>query len=146
MACIGLMAFSPTTGCNVQVGGFGPRKDPSGDSARIINSDGNATGLKPLNTKYRRFFMRQFIVDSYKSVMDAKYNPLRHLPNEDFRHAILLGLMWMWAGIFAVGTGTVFFLGASMFFHALLLFGLMITLGSFNLAGSYGTNKPMKVR
>ena len=89
--------------------------------------------------------MRQFIIDSYKSVMDAKYNPLRHVPNEDFRHAIMLGLMWMWAGIFAVGTGTVFFLGASMLFHALLLFGLMITLGTFNLAGSYGAKKPLTV-
>jgi hypothetical protein len=112
MACIGLMAFPPTTSCNLQIGVFGPRKDPSGDSARIINSDSKTPGFKPLNPSYRRVFMRQFVVDSYKSVMNAKYNPLRHVPNDDFRHAIMLGLMWMWAGIFAVGTGTVFFLGA----------------------------------
>jgi hypothetical protein len=85
--------------------------------------------------------MRQFIIQSYNSVMDAKYNPLRHVPNEDVRQAIMLGLMWMWCGVFAIGTGTVFFLGVSILFHTLLLFGLAITVGTFKLAGSYGAKK-----
>lgn len=81
--------------------------------------------------------MRQLIYDSYHGVMNAKYNPLRLVPNEEVRHFLMLGLMWMWATLFAVWTGTVFFLGASMFFHALLLFGLLITLGTFKLASTY---------
>jgi hypothetical protein len=47
----------------------------------------------------------------------------------------------MWAVIFAVGTGTVFFLGASMFFHALLLFGILVTVGTFKLASTYDAAK-----
>lgn len=81
--------------------------------------------------------MKNFISESYRSVMNAKYNPLRHLPNEESRHLLMLGLMWMWATLFAIWTGTVFFLGASMFFHALLLFGLLVTVGTFKLASTY---------
>lgn len=85
--------------------------------------------------------MRQFIADSYHSVMNAKFNPLRHLPNEEVRHFVMLGLMWMWATLFAVWTGTIFFLGASMFFHALLLFGLLVTVGTFKWASTYDASK-----
>jgi hypothetical protein len=35
--------------------------------------------------------MRQFVIDSYIGVMNAKYNPLRHIPNEDARHFLMLG-------------------------------------------------------
>jgi hypothetical protein len=37
--------------------------------------------------------MRQFIADSYHNVMNAKYNPLRHIHNEEVRHFVMLGLM-----------------------------------------------------
>ena len=81
--------------------------------------------------------MRQFVVDSYNGVMNAKYNPLRHIPSEDARHFLMLGLMWMWATVFALWTGTVFYLGGSIFFHSLLLFGLLVTVGTFKMAASY---------
>jgi len=66
--------------------------------------------------------MRQFIADNYNSVMNAKFNPLRHIPNQNTRHVVTLFLMWMWCAIFALWTGASFFLGASMFLHSLLVF------------------------
>jgi hypothetical protein len=78
--------------------------------------------------------MRQFIKDSYDSVMNARYNPLRHVPNQNVRHAIMLGLMWMWCALFAVWTGGMVFLGASIYFHSLLLFGVFVTVGTFDIA------------
>ena len=84
--------------------------------------------------------MRQYIIDSYNSVMNAKYNPLRHIPNQNVRHVIMLGLMWMWCAIFAVWTGAIVFLGVSIYFHSILLFGVFITVGVFDIAKR--TNKP----
>ena len=78
--------------------------------------------------------MRQFIADSYNSVMNAKYNPLRHIPNQNTRHVVTLFLMWMWCGIFATWTGAIFFLGASLFLHSILFFGVLVTLGTFEAA------------
>ena len=83
--------------------------------------------------------MRKFIIDSYNSVMNARYNPLRHIPNQDVRHATMLGLMIMWCTIFAAWTGAMVVLGASIFFHSLLLFGILVTVGTFEIASS---NKP----
>ena len=78
--------------------------------------------------------MRQFIAGSYNSVMDAKFNPLRHIPNQNTRHVVTLFLMWMWCAIFALWTGGLFFLGASVFLHSLLFFGVLVTLGTFAAA------------
>ena len=81
-----------------------------------------------------RDLMRQFIAGSYNSVMDAKFNPLRHIPNQNTRHVVTLFLMWMWCAIFALWTGGLFFLGASVFLHSLLFFGVLVTLGTFAAA------------
>ena len=78
--------------------------------------------------------MRQYIKDSYNGVMNAKYNPLRHISDPDTRNVIMLALMCMWCVIFAVWTGAMILLPASIFFHALLLFGLLVTVGTFELA------------
>ena len=84
--------------------------------------------------------MRQYITDTYNSVMNAKHNPLRHIPNQNVRHVIMLGLMWMWCAIFSIWTGAMVFLGASIYFHTLLLFGVFVTVGVFDIAKR--TNKP----
>jgi hypothetical protein len=85
--------------------------------------------------------MRQFIIDSYNGVMNAKFNPLRHIPNQDTRNAVMLGLMCMWCVIFAIWTGAMVLLPASIFFHALLLFGVLVTVGTFELAKTKNVKK-----
>jgi hypothetical protein len=42
------------------------------------------------------FVMKQLIIESNNSVMNAKYNPIRHIQDENTRHVIMLSLMWMW--------------------------------------------------
>ena len=59
--------------------------------------------------------MRLFVIDSYNGVMNENYNPLKYIPNENARHILMLGLMWMWATIFAVWTDTMLFLGPLVF-------------------------------
>jgi len=83
------------------------------------------------------FVMKQLIIESNNSVMNAKYNPIRHIQDENTRHVIMLSLMWMWCGIFSAWTGAIFYFGVSVFFHALLFFGLLVTIGTFQVAKRY---------
>ena len=83
--------------------------------------------------------MRQFVIDSYKGVMNSRYNPLRHIPSEDTRNIVMLSLAWMWCVVFAAWTGTNYLVGVSILYHSLLLFGLFVTVGTFELA-SRATN------
>ena len=78
--------------------------------------------------------MRHFVTDSYNSVMNARYNPLRFVKNKNTRHLIMVGLAWMWCIIFTVWSGLTYYLGVSIFYHSLLLFGLFVTVGTFKLA------------
>ncbi len=68
--------------------------------------------------------------------MNASYNPLRYIPDQDVRNAVVLGLICMWCVIFAVWTEAIVFLGASIFFHSLLLFGVLVTVDTFELASN----------
>jgi hypothetical protein len=45
----------------------------------------------------------------------------------------------MWCAIFAAWTGAMVLLGASIFFHSLILFGILVTVGTFELADTQGT-------
>jgi ABC-type proline/glycine betaine transport system permease subunit len=56
--------------------------------------------------------MREHIVDIWNGVMDARYNPLRHIPDLQVRHMVMQVLAFLWS----------------------LVFGLMITLATFNRA------------
>ena len=78
--------------------------------------------------------MRQFVHESWQSVMSAKHNPLRHIKDIQARHLILQILAWMWCIIFgiAVGSGTVF--GISAIAHVVLLGGIVITVATFETA------------
>ena len=40
--------------------------------------------------------MREWIYECWISIMDADYNPLRHIPDMQVRHMILQVLAWMW--------------------------------------------------
>ena len=85
--------------------------------------------------------MRQFVIDSYNGVTNENNNPLKNIPNENTRHIWTPGLMWMSATILAVWTGTMLFLGPSVIFHSLLIFGLLVTVGTFKFARSYGPSQ-----
>ena len=50
--------------------------------------------------------MKEFIYDSWNSVMDAKHNPLRHIKDIQVRHLVLQVLAWRWCIIFAIMVGS----------------------------------------
>ena len=78
--------------------------------------------------------MREMIVDSWNSVMNAEMNPLRHIPDLNTRHMVLQVLAWMWCLVFAfiVGSWTAF--GVSAIAHVVLLAAICITVGTFETA------------
>ena len=78
--------------------------------------------------------MRQFIYDSWNSVMDAETNPLRNIPDLQVRHMVLQILAWMWCATFAQLLGSWYIFGFSAIAHVILLAAIVITVGTFETA------------
>ena len=78
--------------------------------------------------------MRQFIYDSWNSVMNAEINPLRHIPDLQVRHMVLQVLAWMWCIVFSMWVGSFWVMGASMIAHVLLLAAIVVTVATFETA------------
>lgn len=70
----------------------------------------------------------------YQLVMDSRYNPLSHIPDNNTRHMVMQVLAWMWCIIFAMSVGSVTVFGISAIAHALLIAGVFITAGVFETA------------
>ena len=78
--------------------------------------------------------MREFIYDSWNSVMDAERNPLRHIPSLQVRHMIMQILAWMWCIVFSMYVGSFFVFGISAIAHIIVLAAIAITVGTFETA------------
>jgi len=78
--------------------------------------------------------MKQFIYDSWNSVMDAKHNPLRNIKDIQVRHLVLQILAWMWCIVFAAMVGSWTVWGISVVAHLLLIAGIVITVAAFETA------------
>ena len=78
--------------------------------------------------------MKEFIYDSWNSVMDAKYNPLRHIKDIQVRHLVLQVLAWMWCIIFAVLVGSWTVWGVSVIAHLIFIAGIVVTVATFETA------------
>jgi hypothetical protein len=78
--------------------------------------------------------MREWIYNSWNSVMDDERNPLSAIPDFSTRHMIMQVLAWMWCIVFGlmVGSWTVF--GISAVGHVLLLGAIAVTVGTFETA------------
>ncbi len=68
---------------------------------------------------------------SYNRVMDADYNPLRHVPDPASRFWIMTVLAWMWCIASGLYLGSVLFIGASFVGHIGLLFMVFFTAAVF---------------
>ena len=66
--------------------------------------------------------------------MDAKYNPLRHIPDTSTRHLIMQLLAWMWCVSFSVMVSSWWFFGISLFAHMFLVAAIVITVATFEVA------------
>ena len=72
--------------------------------------------------------------NTYKLIMDSRYNPLSHIPDMNVRHLLMQMLAWMWCIIFSMWVGSVTVFGISAIAHAMLIAGVFITLGVFETA------------
>ena len=80
--------------------------------------------------------MRKFVYNSWEGIMNHNVNPLRHIPDLQVRHVVLQILAWMWCIIFSMYIGSWAVMGVSMVAHALLLAGIVLTVGTFEVARS----------
>ena len=78
--------------------------------------------------------MRQYIYDSWNSVMNADRNPLRHIPDLQTRHMVLQILAWMWATTFSLWVGSIYAFGISTVAHLLIIAAIVVTVGTFETA------------
>tara|TARA_B100001057_G_C22382280_1_gene768895 strand:- start:69 stop:563 length:495 start_codon:yes stop_codon:yes gene_type:complete len=78
--------------------------------------------------------MREFVYDSWNSVMNAERNPLRHIPDLHARHMVLQVLAWMWCIVFSFYVGSFFVFGVSAIAHVLVLGAIAVTVGTFEVA------------
>ncbi len=76
-------------------------------------------------------------VDAFRSVMDPRVSPLRHLPSAQ-RFQIMCVLGTMWTTIFCLGTSAWLFYGELIIFHLLLAFGTLVTGLTFRSASQKG--------
>ncbi len=74
------------------------------------------------------------MIDTYNLIMDSKYNPLSHIPDNNTRHLVMQMLAWMWCIIFSMWMGSIVVFGISAIAHALLIAGVFITAAVFETA------------
>lgn len=90
----------------------------------------------PLKVTFEKgvFPMRTFVVNSWNVIMNHELNPLRHIPDLQTRHVVMQFLAWMWCIIFSMSLGSITVFGVSAVAHALLIAGIVITVGTFETA------------
>lgn len=83
---------------------------------------------------FRRFTL--WVIDSWRSVMDVRYNPLKYVPDPSLQAYFTLVLFTIWSVYF--GFVATFYLGwygysiiASIFVHLAILVPIVITNGIF---------------
>lgn len=78
--------------------------------------------------------MQKIVADAWNFIFNHEVNPLRHIPDIGARHMVLQVLGWMWAGAFALATGTYVLLPASFIAHAVLIAAAAITTATYTAA------------
>ena len=72
--------------------------------------------------------------NTYKTVMDSRYNPLVNVQDVTTRHLVMQMLAWMWCIIFSMSVGSMTVFGISAVAHALLIAGVVVTVATFKVA------------
>jgi hypothetical protein len=78
--------------------------------------------------------MQRLVVDAWNFIFDHEVSPLRNIPDVATRHMVLQILGWMWAGAFALATGSYVLLPASFVAHAVLIAAAAITSVTYTTA------------
>ena len=81
--------------------------------------------------------------NTWKLIMDWRYNPLSHIPDMNTRHMVMQVLAWMWCIIFSFYVGSLTVFGVTAIAHVVVIAGLFVTVGTFATA-SHNPNALMK--
>lgn len=79
--------------------------------------------------------MREFVVSAWNGVMDARYNPLKNIPDLQVRHMVMQVLAFMWSTVFALYiVDSLFVFSISAVAHVAFIAAIVVTVGTFKLA------------
>ena len=78
--------------------------------------------------------MRQFVYDSWNSVMNADKNPLKNIPDLNTRHMVLQVLAWIWCIMFSLYFGSMWVFGITAIAHVFILAAVVLTVATFETA------------
>ena len=78
--------------------------------------------------------MQKSVVNMWNAVMNHEINPLKHIDDLQTRHVVMQFLAWMWCIIFSMSIGSITVFGVSAVAHALLIAGIVVTVGTFETA------------
>ena len=101
----------------------------------IIDFKDNVDAHYPLRLTMEKVIdMREFIYDSWNSVMNMEKNPLRHIPDLNTRHMVLQVLAWMWCIMFSLYLGSMWVFGITAIAHVFILASIVLTVATFETA------------
>ena len=78
--------------------------------------------------------MRRLIYNTWDSIMNYEHNPLRHIPDLNTRHMIMLVLAWMWCIAFSMYFGSMWMFGITAIAHVFILGAIVLTVATFETA------------
>ena len=100
-----------------------------------------------------RFKMREYIYNTWNGVMDARYNPLKNIPDLHVQHMVMQVLAWMWCIVFSMYFGSMWVFGITAIAHIFLIAAIVITVLTFETAkrnssffNNFPTSTPSRAR
>ena len=81
--------------------------------------------------------MRQLVFDTWNSIMDANWNPLRHIKDMQVRHLVIQLLAWMWCITFSLYFGSFVVFGYTAVAHFMIIIAVVVTVVTFKKAEDF---------
>ena len=78
--------------------------------------------------------MKRLIYNTWDSIMNYEYNPLRHIPDLNTRHMVMQVLAWMWCIAFSMYFGSMWMFGITAIAHVFILAAIVLTVATFETA------------
>ena len=84
--------------------------------------------------------MREYVYNLWNSIMDANWNPLRHIKDMQVRHLVIQLLAWMWGITFSLYFGSFVIFGYSVVAHFMIIIAVVVTVVTFKKAEDFKDN------
>tara|TARA_B100001057_G_scaffold392920_2_gene401702 strand:- start:3286 stop:3588 length:303 start_codon:yes stop_codon:yes gene_type:complete len=81
--------------------------------------------------------MREYVYNAWHSIMNADWNPLRHINDMQVRHLIIQLLAWMWCITFSLYFGSFVVFGYTAVAHFMIIIAVVVTVVTFKKAEDF---------